>query len=325
MQAEAQFYTLVNAQQTKLTLTNYGAAITDLQLLDKRGQKQHVVAGFNSAEDYLAPTTKAWNLCLGATVGRVANRISGGGFHLEGRFYPLPQNNGMHLHSEHCGLQHQIWTLKEQSDSKIVFAIEQEAGSCGYPGSIQVTATYSLNDDNQVSLIYEATTDAATVLNLCNHAYFNLAGAGSVLDHRLFIPSQRFLETDVQLVPTGRLLDTKEHNKDFSTEAYVSDRIGLGLDMAYALQKDHQPLRLFSENTGIEMQVISDQLAVQVYTPPTFEGLPLRGNNEANFPAICLEMQGYPDAPNRPEFPSIVVQPNEVYRAATTYSFSVRK
>lgn len=325
MQKEAQFYTLFNSKGTKVTLSNAGAAITDIQFLDKHGILQHLVAGFDRVEDYLSAKTKAWNLCLGASVGRVANRISGGGFHLDGQFYALPQNNGMHLHSESCGFQHQIWTVKEQTNNKLIFALEQEAGSCGYPGNIHVSATYTLNEENQLSLVYEATTDATTVLNLCNHAYFNLAGSGSVLDHRLYIPTQKFLETDKQVVPTGKLLDTKTHNKDFSVEARVGDRIGEGLDLAYALEKEHQPLRLFAPETGIEMQVVSNQLAVQVYTPPSFKGLVLRGDNNADFPAICLEMQGYPDAPNRPEFPSIVVQPNEVYRSATTYSFSVIK
>ncbi len=306
-------------------LTNVGAAIMDIQFADKDDKLQSLIAGFAEAKDYLDPEYQIKNLCIGATVGRVAGRISRGGFTLGDTFFAVPQNRGMHLHSESCGFQHQIWSLRTSTDKMLVFELQQQAMTCGYPGTVSVTATYSLNEINEIKLVYEATSDADTVLNLCNHTYFNLAGDGSVKDHQLYIPSTQFLETLENMVPTGRLLDTREHNKDFSAQSRVGDRLGMGLDLAYALDKDHLPLRLYAPESGIEMQVVSNQLAVQVYTPPSFKGLGLKGNNKADFPAICLEMQGYPDAPNRPEFPSIRVKPNEVYRSETTYSFSVIK
>lgn len=309
----------------RVLLTNVGAALMDIQFVDKYGILQSLVAGFPEAKDYLDPDYQSKNLCIGATVGRVAGRISRGGFTLGDTFYALPQNGGMHLHSETCGFQHQIWGVRSSTDKMLVFELRQKAGTCGYPGTISVTATYTLSETNEITLIYEATSDADTVLNLCNHTYFNLAGDGSVKDHQLYIPSTQFLETLENMVPTGKLLDTREHNKDFSAQSRVGDRLGMGLDLAYALDKEHQPLRLYVPETGIEMQVVSNQLAVQVYTPPSFKGLGLRGDDNAEFPAICLEMQGYPDAPNRPEFPSIRVKPNEVYRSETTYSFSVIK
>ena len=306
-------------------LTNVGAAIMDIQFADKDDKLQSLIAGFPEAKDYLDPDYQIKNLCIGATVGRVAGRISRGGFTLGDTFFALPQNGGMHLHSETCGFQHQIWDVQSSTDKRLVFELQQQAGSCGYPGTVSVTATCSLNDFNEIKLVYEATSDADTVLNLCNHTYFNLAGGGSVKEHQLYIPSTQFLETLDNMVPTGKLLDTKEHNKDFSTQSRVGDRLETGLDLAYALEKNHEPVRLYAPETGIEMQVVSNQLAVQVYTPPSFKGLGLKGNNKADFPAICLEMQGYPDAPNRPEFPSILLKPNEVYRSETTYSFSVIK
>ena len=323
--SKPQQFTLSNSRRTRVTLTNVGAALMDIQFADKYGSLQSLTAGFSEVNDYLNPEYQSNNLCLGATVGRVAGRISNGGFTLGETYFKVPQNKGMHLHSESCGFQHQIWEVQSSTDKRLVFELQQQAGTCGYPGTISVTATYTLTETDEISLIYEATSDTETVLNLCNHTYFNLAGSGSVKEHQLYIPSTQFLQTLANMVPTGKLLDTQKHNKDFSAQSRVGDRLGAGLDLAYALEKNHLPLRLYAPETGIEMQVSSNQLAVQVYTPSSFNGLNLRNQNYDVFPAICLEMQGYPDAPNRPEFPSVLLKPNEVYRSATTYSFRIIK
>ncbi|WP_435579545.1 aldose epimerase family protein [Gilvibacter sp.] len=325
MQGTAQHFELKNAQGMRVLLTNVGAALMEIQCSDRDGNVQSLIPGFPKATDYLDADYQSKNLCIGATVGRVAGRISNGGFTLGETYFKVPQNKGMHLHSETCGFQHQVWEVQSHTDESLVFKLKQQAGTCGYPGTVSVTASYTLSETNEITLVYEATTDADTVLNLCNHTYFNLAGGGSVKEHQLFIPSTQFLETMDNMVPTGRLLDTQEHNKDFSTHSRVGDRLGTGLDLAYALEKDHAPLRLYAPETGIEMQVSSNQLAAQVYTPPNFKGLNLRDQKFEDFPAICLEMQGYPDAPNRPEFPSVLLKPNEVYLSETTYSFKLRK
>lgn len=318
-------FILQNKRGTQVALTNVGASIIDLKIIDRSGKPCSVVAGFKAPADYLDSSYQHSNLCLGATVGRVAGRISKGGFALKGQFYELTQEHSEHLHGNSSGFQHKIWKARStQNQGEIIFTLHQSAGSCGYPGNLNVQATYSLNNDNVLSIIYKAETDQTTVINMCNHTYFNLNGEGSVRDHLLKIPADRFLETTADLIPTGRFLEVHKHNLDFRTETVLSNSIGEGLDLAYVLNSACEPIFLYAPRTGIAMQIQTNQKGLVVYTPKNFDGLELSKADYKEFPAICLEAQGLPDAPNRPEFPSVVLEPGQQYLSKTSYSFRIR-
>ena len=320
--SQAQKYILTNTKGTTVILTNVGASIMDIRFQDKTGELQSLVAGFERPEQYADANYQKKNLCLGATVGRVAGRIAKGVYNIYDTYYALELNNGQHLHSESCGFQHQFWEVESHSDSAITFSLKQAEGSCGYTGNVEVRAHYELTDKDELKLTYTGKTDASTYLNLCNHSYFNLSGAGSVLDHQLILPADRFLETDKDIVPTGKFLAVEDHKLDFRKGSSIKDLLGAGLDHAFELKED-QPVKLYAPNTGIGLVVTTNQPAVVVYTPPNFEGLDLSNTSYENYPAICLEVQGFPDAPNHQNFPSVRLDPGQEYLSKTTYAFSV--
>lgn len=317
---QPQRFTLKNTSGTRISLTNVGASIMDIQIADRQGKLLSVVAGFDRPEQYMAVSYQHTNLSLGASVGRVAGRISGGGFSLDGKFYPVYQNEGRHLHSEHCGFQHQLWVAEPISDTAIRFVLRQEE-NCGYPGTVAVNALYELSEENVLSLTYSAKTDKPTVINMCNHAYFNLNGGGSVLDHKLRIAADHFLETTTEIIPTGKLLPVEQHNLDFRNSTVLKAQLGQGLDHAFNLNGNSEVAELYAPKTGIGLKISSNQKAVVVYTPPSLSGQELSNKTYVDHPAICLEMQGFPDAPNHENFPSIRLNPGEEYLNKTSYAF----
>lgn len=322
---KAQTIHLTNALGTTLTLTNVGASLMALHIKDRAGQWVNVVAGLKDATAYAQAAYQNSRLCLGASIGRYAGRISNGGFTLDTTFYPLETQGGFHLHGGSRGFQNQIWELvktTKKSNAKAVFKLQDPEGE--YPGNLTVFATYELLDTNQLSILYTATTDKKTILNMANHAYFNLNGTGTICDHELQIDANKILETNALLIPSGRYLDVADVNCDYTKPRAVKAANFKGLDTVFVLNDKTASVGVKSLKTGISMQVITNQRAVVVYTPPNFNAIDLAQPNTADFPAICFEAQNFPDAPNQPDFPSAVLLPGETYNNLTQYTFTVQ-
>ncbi|MEP2936988.1 MAG: aldose epimerase family protein [Gilvibacter sp.] len=321
---KAQTINLTNALGTRLTLTNVGAAIMGLYIANKKGQLVNVVVGLKDAPAYVETSYQKSRLCLGATVGRYAGRISNGGFTLDDTFYPLESQEGFHIHGGSEGFQNQLWEVSEvaqQPHAKAVFTLKNPTGA--YPGNLDITATYELSNDNELSISYTAKTDQKTVLNMANHAYFNLSETGSVGEQLLQIHADQILETDSKLIPTGGFINIDNTNCDYRQKRAVREPSFTGLDTVFVLNDKKPQLSITAQDTGITMQVSTNQKAVVVYTPLNFNGIELAEPNSAAYPAICFEAQNFPDAPNHPDFPSAVLLPGETYHNLTRYKFTV--
>lgn len=294
-----------------------------LQVPNREGIPTDVVIGFPNAEDYTIPAYQKLNFCLGATIGRYAGRISNGGFYLNNTFYPLEDTITLHGGTE--GFDKQFWKVEEVNEGLnpfVIFSLESRGGAQGFPGNLKVYAKYQLID-HALQISYTASTDAPTVLNLTNHSYFNLDGTGSVAGNVLFVNAQQILQTNEIVVPTGQFLSVKDTPYDYSKPATLDFQGHYGLDTPFVLKDGTVKASLYSEKSGIQMEVSTNQPAVVLFTPQDFPKMGLR--NQAgfgHFPAICFECQNYPDAPNQQHFPSAILLPGEAYRNEITYSFS---
>ena len=326
--SKAQVIILKNKLGTQLALTNVGATLMSLVLKDKNGKPINVVAGLKDATAYASPAYQKSCVSLGATVGRYAGRISQGGFSLDGTNYRLENLDGVHLHGGSEGFQNQLWDVDSQNDkttSKAIFTLQSPEGAHGYPGNLNVRASYELTNDNELIIEYSATSDKKTVLNLTNHAYFNLDGTGSVANQLLQINASQILETDAQLLPTGNFIDLANTNFDYNKPTPVANQYFKGLDTVFVLNANgtNEPnVVLKSPTSGIKMQVSTNQKAVVVFTPPKFDKVKVHPTNKAAFPAICFETQNFPDAPNKSNFPSAELSSGETYRNRTVYKFT---
>jgi aldose 1-epimerase len=335
-------YTIKNANGVELKLIDYGAAIQSLKVPDKNGKPLEMQLGYATLEDYLK-----FGSHFGAAVGRFANRIAGGKFTLDGKEYTLAKNNGPnHLHGGPTGFGKRIWKSKmldlaTEPRLGVKFTYHSKDGEEGFPGNLTVSITYTLNDNNEMSMLYEATTDKTTIVNLTNHAYWNLAGAdsGPVLDHTLMVNADNVLDVDNTLIPTGKLNSVKGTALDFTQPKPIGRDIAEvkkfrpanGYDHCFVLNKrptrDFAPqlaARATSAKSGITMEVSTTEPGVQLYTANHFDGSP----GTAGAPqhgAFCLETQHYPDSPNRPDFPTTTLKPGDTYRQITVHKFSVAK
>ncbi len=319
--------TLTNALGTQLSLTNLGATIMSLILKDRSQNPVNVVAGFKNAQNYGDPVYIKDNKCLGASIGRFAGRISGGGFYLNKAFYSIEHKDGVQLHGGTHGLQYRIWELEHKSSGpnpKAVFKIVDKEGVHGFPGTLEVRATYMLTEENQLEVTYTATTTKTTVLNLTNHSYFNLNGGGSILDHRLHLDAKNVLDTNAALIPTGTMRPVANTAYNFNWNTPLGNTVFNGLDTPFVCGDAQVQARLYAPGTGIQMEVQTNQPGLVIYTPDSFNNLALSNVYYSNFPAICFEAQGFPDAPNRPEFPSTTLEPNSTYLNKTIFSFSIQ-
>ncbi len=331
---EAELFTITNPNGAKLKLTNYGAHIVAIEVPDCSGKIENVVLGLDSLKSYVDQTAS-----LGATVGRYANRIANGKFMLNGTEFHLPINNGPNsLHGGPEGFSHQVWSGKEvkRSDAAgIEFTYVSKDGEAGYPGTLTAIATYWLTKDNAMQIDYSATTDKDTVVNLTNHAYFNLAGdaKGDIFDQEMMIAADKYLETDKTLIPTGKMLDVKDTVMDFTSPKPLgsgikklneNDPVG-GYDNCYVLKNDGK-LALVAKakdpKTGRIMEVWTDQPGVQLYSSNYLNGAAQNGGFE-QYAAFCLETQHFPDSPNHPDFPSTLLKPGETFKSTTIYKFGV--
>ncbi len=333
-------FVCTNSQGSILEVTNYGATLVAVRVPDGDGQLANVMLGFDSVDGYLKQTAY-----IGCAVGRYANRIAAGRFSLNGKTYELETNNGdNHLHGGGVGLHQKLWKATPIESDKAVgvrLSCVSPGGEGGYPGKLQVSATYLLSNDNALRIVYRAKTDAETVVNLCNHAYWNLAGAGqgTVENHRLQIDAQRFVEVGPGLVPTGKLAEVNGTPLDFTTTKRVGARLKqvqpdadgpAGYDHCYVLKqageagKPRRVARLYDPESRRVMVVYTTQPGIQLYTGNFLDGMPTSGGF-AQYAALCLETQHFPDSPNQPDFPSTVLKPNETYEHVTVYRFLVQE
>lgn len=331
---EVDQYTLTNSNGLKVQIITYGAMITSVEVPDRNGNFENVTLYRDTLEDYLAG-----HPFFGCVVGRYANRIAKGKFTLDGTEYTLATNNGPnHLHGGVKGFDKYVWKAEPKSGDGsvgVTFSHLSPDGDEGYPGELKATVTYSLTDNNELKMEYTATTDKPTVVNLTNHAYWNLAGAGSgdVLGHELMLCADRFLPVDDGLIPLGPPESVQDTPMDFTEPKTIGARIDQvegGYDHCYVLNKKEGErmslaARVVEPKSGRVMEVSTTQPAVQLYTGNFLDGA-ISGGGVAykKHDGFCLETQHFPDSPNHPEYPSTVLRPGQKYHELTVHKFSVQ-
>ena len=330
-------YTLSNLHGMQVGITNYGARVVSIQVPDRSGQMADVVLGFDDLQGYLGD-----NPYFGAIVGRYGNRIAKGQFTLDGVLYKLPVNNGPNsLHGGLKGFDKRVWTSREVSTSppSLELTYLSKDGEEGYPGDLNVKVVYTLTDDNELKIDYSATTDKDTVLNLTNHSYFNLSGAGNgdILKDILTINADRFTPVDANLIPTGELRSVEGTPFDFRQPTAIGARINAddpqlklagGYDHNFVLNREVGGLvlaaRVADPDSGRVLEVLTTQPGLQFYTSNFLDGT-IRGKGGKAYghrSAFCLETQHFPDSPNHPSFPSTELKPGETYHQVTVFKFS---
>jgi aldose 1-epimerase len=316
-------FTLRNSKGMSAKVINYGAIIMELNVPDKNGAITNVVLHPASCDEYLKGFPAA-----AAVIGRVANRIANATFELDGHQYKLAANNGRnHIHGGRKGFSSVLWDAQilpaKKHEAAVRFTYLCKDGEEGYPGNLTVNVTYTLNDKNEFRIDYEAKTDKATPINLTNHAYFNLAGSGDILDHRLWIPSDTYTPADAEMIPTGQFASVKGTALDFTEERRIGDGINSfkptinGYDHNFVIKGGGKSLllcaRLRDPKSGRQMEVRTTQPGVQIYT-----------GNHVNHRGVALETQHYPDSVHRPEFPPTILRPGSEFKSSTLFSFSAK-
>jgi aldose 1-epimerase len=329
-------YTLTNGRGAKVRLIDYGATLISVETPDKAGKSANITLGFPTLAGYLER-----HPYFGSTVGRYGNRIAGGKFKLDGKVYSLATNNGPnHLHGGIKGFDAVLWNsqpVKTADSVGVRFTHTSPDGDEGYPGKLDVTTTYTLTANNELRIDYEATADKATVVNLTNHAYWNLAGAGSgtILKHELTLAADKYLPIDDTSIPTGKLAEVKGTAFDFTTPHAIGERIDeikkephktQGYDHCYVLRGQQAKLELAAKvkdpASGRVLEIFTTEPGVQLYCGNFLGG----GAGEGGYKqheAFCLETQHYPDSPNQPAFPTTTLKPGETYKSTTVHKFSV--
>jgi len=335
-------YVLTNKSGAEVSITNYGGAVVSLKVPDRNGKLADVVLGYDNADGYV--NDKSF---FGALVGRYGNRIGHAQFALDGKTYTLAKNNGENsLHGGIKGFNKAVWTAKiipAKDGQSLELSYLSKDGEEGFPGNLKVSVIYTLTDSNALRIAYAASTDKKTVVNLTNHSYFNLGGQGSgdILGHQLMIQADKFTPVDAGLIPTGELRDVASTPFDFRKPAAIGARIdqdeeqlklGGGYDHNFVLRRSNGAgeflaARVVEPASGRVLEVWTTEPGVQFYTGNFLDGK-TAGKGGVTYPhrsAFCLETQHYPDSPNQPKFPSVVLNPGERYHTITTYKFSVEK
>lgn len=324
----------------KAAFTNYGGRIVGLWLKDKNGKLVDVVIGMNSVLGF----KKSTEPYFGAIIGRVGNRIAKGNFSLEGKSYSIPlNNNGNSLHGGIKGFQDVVWESLKSNDSTLILTYTSPDMEEGFPGSLKVKVVYTLTADKNIKMEYEAVTDKTTVVNLTNHAFFNLngEGSGSILNHQLQIYGDQYTPVDSGLIPNGKLEKVANTPFDFTTVHTIGERIsidneqlkfGKGYDHNYVLnlsgkKEQHHAATVLGDLSGIVMDVYTDQPGIQFYSGNFMQSKNgLKSGVKDDFrTAFALETQHFPDAPNHPNFSQITLKPGKKYRTISNYKFSIRK
>jgi len=330
-------YTLANENGMKISISNYGATVVNLLAPDRNGKLADVVLGFDSFAPY--PVKSPY---FGAIVGRYGNRIDKGRFTLDGKSYKLTLNDGPnHLHGGAKGFDKRIWKgeILKSNEPSVEFTLHAADGEEGYPGNLVAVVTYTLTNKNEIRISYKASTDKPTVINLTNHTYFNLAGAGNgtILDHQLKIHANRFTPVNATLIPTGELKNVAGTVMDFRQATAIGARIKevggkpVGYDHNYVLSKCPFACRAIAAEvsdpkSGRVMKVYTDQPGIQFYSGNFLDGTITGkgGKVYKQYDGFCLETQHFPDSPNEPKFPPTVLRPGQTYKSTTVYAFSAR-
>jgi aldose 1-epimerase len=321
---KAYLFEMTNAKNMNVSVTNYGGAIVSLKVPGKDGGQRDVVMGFDNLGQYTGK-----HPFFGVVAGRVANRIGGGRFTLDGKEYQLEKNDGPnHLHGGSKGFNTKLWDAEESGNS-LIFTLHSPDGDSGYPGNLTARMTYTLTDENGLRIDYLAETDTKTICNLTNHSYFNLEGhnAENVYAHELQINAGYVTAVDNQLIPTGELKDVTGTAYDFRQSKPIGRDIagaGLGYDDNFVLDGPGVAAVVFSAVSGITMTVKTDSPGIQLYTGNFLDG-GLRGKDGAHYKkhsGFCLETQIFPDAVNQPNFPSCIVEKGKPQHFYTEFVFS---
>ena len=333
-------YVLKNTSGMEVCITNFGGRIVSVMVPDKAGVMQDVVLGFDSIADYMNIPSD-----FGATIGRYANRINQGKITIDGETIQLPQNNFGHcLHGGPQGWQYQVFQKVNQlNETTLELTRFSPDGDQGFPGNVTAKVTYKLTDDNAIDIQFEATTDKKTVINMCNHSYFNLSGDAKnpITDHLLYVNADTFTPVDSTYMTTGEILPVKETPMDFTIAKAVGTDIdktefvqlknGNGYDHNWVLNTmaDASKLaaKVSSPISGITLEVYTNEPGIQVYTGNFLDGT-VKGKKGIVYKqrtGVCLETQHYPDSPNKPSWPSVILEPAQVYKSTCIYKFGLEK
>lgn len=333
-------YTLTNANGLEMKVLNYGGVVVSLKIPDKNGVFDDVVLGFESIDQYMRESP-----FFGAIVGRYGNRIAKGKFTLDGVTYNLAINNGPnHLHGGVKAFDKVLWKVEENRTNEgpsLTLSYISADGDEGYPGTLSVIVVYTLTDNNEFKINYQATTDKKTVINLSQHSYFNFSGNAkrSILDHEIMLNADRFVAIDETSIPTGDLKSVQGTPFDFRKPTRVGDRIdnddeqlknGQGYDHTFVFNEGVSngktvAASLYDPVSGRYMEVFTKEPGVQFYSGNFLKGY--KGKNGAVYHkrfGLCLETQHFPDSPNQSKFPSVILSPGKVYQTETTYRFSIK-
>ena len=331
-------YTLTNANGIEAKITNYGGIVVSLKTPDRKGSLSDVVLGYETVDGYVRK-----NPFFGSLVGRYGNRIGQAKFSLNGVEYQLARNNGRnHLHGGLVGFDKKVWQARPGKSADGVgleLTYLSRDGEEGYPGNLSVTVTYTLTNNNGLRIDYLATTDKDTIVNLTNHSYFNLAGEGTILGHQLVLNADRFTPVDSELITTGELRSVKGTALDFLQPHAIGERIdateeqivfGKGYDHNFVLNHAAGTLGLaasvYEPTTGRAMEVYTTEPGVQFYTGNFLDGS-ITGKGGRVYhrrSGFCLETQHFPDSPNKPQFPTVLLKKGAEYKSTTVFRFSTR-
>lgn len=335
---QTDLFVLKNKQGMEVCITNFGGRIVSVMVPDKMGKMRDVVLGFDSIADYIHIPND-----FGASIGRYANRIAQGRFVLDGDSIQLPQNNFGHcLHGGPEGWQYQAYEARQVDDMTLELTLLSPDGDQNFPGNLTAKVVYKLTDDNAIDIKYSATTDKRTIINMTNHSYFNLSGnpAQSAVDHLLYINADTYTPVDSTFMTTGEILPVKDTPMDFTSEKIIGQDInnydfvqlknGKGYDHNWVLNTkgnlSQVAARLTSPESGIVLEVYTSELGIQVYTGNFLDGT-VKGKKGIVYnqrASVCLETQHYPDSPNKPEWPSVVLEPGQTYESECIFKFSVK-
>ncbi|MBR4381883.1 MAG: galactose mutarotase [Bacteroidaceae bacterium] len=334
---QTHLYTLTNKQGMEVCITNFGGRIVSVNLNDKNGTPRDVVLAFDNIADYQNNASD-----FGASIGRYANRIAGAKFVLDETTYELLANDGDNcLHGGPKGWQYKVFDGKQLSDNQVQLSLDSPDGDMNFPGNVKVKVTFTLTEDNAIDIQYSATTDKKTVINMTNHSYFNLSGDPTKdnSDHVLFVNADNYTPVNAKLIPLGTIESVKGTPMDFTTPKPIGQdinktdfeqiKLGNGFDHNWVLNTNGDISKLAAKatcpSTGISVSVYTNEPGIQVYAGNFLNGS-VKGKHGIAYnkrTAVCLETQHYPDSPNQPSFPSVVLEPGQTYNSECIFKFSV--
>ena len=333
---QTQLFTITNANGMEVCITNFGGRVVSIMAPDRNGEFQDVVLGFDSVADYVNKPSD-----FGASIGRYANRINKGRIVIDGDSIQLPVNNYGHcLHGGPEGWQYQVYDGEKVNDSTIVMNMHSPDGDANFPGNLDAVVTYTLKSDNSLDIAYEATTDKKTVVNMTNHTYFNLSGDPSqpATDHILYVNADSYTPVDSTFMTTGEIAPVAQTPMDFRVPKAVGQDVdkkdfdqiknGNGYDHNWVLNTKGDitkpAAKLTSPKSGISVEVYTDEPGIQVYSGNFLDGT-LSGKKGIQYnqrASVCLETQHFPDSPNKPEWPSTILEPGQTYKSHCIYKFT---